>query len=150
MDDEKALAILVDHDRAQHQADSERRTKMLEAQQRIDEARLAISQLAAPAVKILACRLMGVDVDSEGRKITESRELTALEVLDRCGIPKLRAHAVAASIAQSAMDPVAGHPGWVEPEVGRGDENGGELDPASVDAQIAAFLAGARAQRDVA
>ncbi len=149
MDDDKTLAVLVEHDRANHQAETARRENALKAQMRIDEARLAISALALPAVQILAARLMGIDADDQGRKITESRELTALEVLDRCGIPKLRAHAVAASIASTAINPVEGHPGWVAPEID-GDETDRELDPGSVDAQIAAFLAGARAQRDVA
>jgi hypothetical protein len=114
-----------------------------------DEARLALAQLAEPAVKLIALRLMGIDVDWQGKPVTDDREETAWEVLSRIGVPRLRATAIAASIAAATQAPAPDSPGWVPPTEEDEDEAAKELDPATIDGQIQAFLDGARAQRDL-
>lgn len=142
------IELLVDRRVGQEGEDRERQAKLDAARRQVDDARLAIAGLAAPAVNLIGYRLAGRDVDWEGRPITEERIDIALSVLDRVGIPKLRATAIAASIAHAPTAAAPGSPGWEPPAVDAGDR-AEELDVGTVDAQIAAFLDGARVQRDV-
>ncbi len=145
--------VLADH--TGRRADQESASELADAARaKVDEARLQLAELAGPAVYLLALRLAGIENDNAGRAVTEDREKTALSVLDRCGMPKLRAHQIAASVVASSASPVAGHPGWTptsgEGGVGVGaDGEPGELDPSSVDAQIDSFMAGVRAAADL-
>lgn len=141
-----ALEVIAQNHRAQANADSDREEKLQESRFQVDEARLALSQLAKPAVAVIAMRLMGVDVDENGKPVTVDRESTALAVLDRIGIPKLRATAIAASMVSSTQMPAVGAPGWVPLENSEDDAIG----VGEVDAHIDAFLAGARAAKDLA
>ncbi len=111
-----------------------------------DEARLALTQLAIPSVQLIGARLMGVETDANKRPITKDREDTAWEVLSRVGVPRLRATAIAASISAATHAPAPDSPGWEPPDEDDSDE-AKELDPASYDAQIEAFVAGADAAR---
>lgn len=142
-----ALEIIVQARQEEQNREREMAERAEAARISADEARLALAGLAEPAVRVIACRLAGFEVDWDGRAVTKEREDTAWEVLSRIGVPRLRATAVAASIAATTHAPAPGSPGW-EP-----DEDDGrdvkELDPASVDAQIQAFLDGARAAKDL-
>jgi len=142
------IELLVDQRLGQEDADRLRQETLDQARRQVDEARLAIASLAAPAVTIIGLRLAGRDQDWDGRPVTDGRVEMALAVLDRVGIPKLRATAIAASIAHAPSAPAPGSPGWEPPQVEGGAE-AEELDVGTVDAQIAAFLDGARVQRDV-
>jgi hypothetical protein len=142
-----ALEILVDAQRGERDREREMAERAEAARTNADEARLALAQLAEPAVRLIAARLYGVEVDDGGRAVTKDREDTAWEVLSRIGVPRLRATAVAASIAAATRAPAPDSPGWDEGDDEEGREK--ELDPASVDAQIEAFLEGARAARDL-
>jgi hypothetical protein len=142
------IELLVDRRMGQEDEDRARAARLDEARRKVDEARLAIAQLAGPAVAIIACRLMGHTADWDGAAVTDERVETAMSVLDRVGIPKLRATAIAASIAHAPTSAAPGSPGWESPQVDAGGE-AEELDVGSVDAQIAAFLDGARIARDV-
>ncbi len=119
------------------------------SRQLADDARLALADLALPAVYIITQRLAGVEIDGNGKAITDDREDTAWEILSRVGVPRLRATAIAASISAAPNAPAPDSPGWVPPQLEDGDETK-ELDPASYDAQIESFLAGARAAKDLA
>ena len=110
-----------------------------------DEARLALAELAMPAVKLIAARLAGVELDNNGKPLTDDREDTAWEILSRVGVPRLRATAIAASISAAPNAPAPDSPGWIPPQLDDEDEQQA-LDPASYDAQIDAFLAGAEAK----
>jgi hypothetical protein len=111
-----------------------------------DEARLALTQLALPSVSIIGARLLGLPADDNGVAITKDREDTAWEILSRVGVPRLRATAIAASISAATHAPAPDSPGW-EPPDEDDDGEAKELDPASYDAQIEAFVAGADAAR---
>jgi hypothetical protein len=141
------IELLVDSRRAQQDADAERQARLDTARRRVDQARMDIAELAAPAVAIIARRLAGITQDWDNRPITDERVEIALTVLDRVGIPKLRATAIAASIASAPSAPAPGSPGWAPPQVDSGGTE--ELDVGSVDAQISAFLDGARLARDL-
>lgn len=142
------IELLVDRRVGQEGEDRARQERLDAARRKVDEARLAIAELAAPAVAVIGLRLAGADRDWDGRTVTDERVETALAVLDRVGIPKLRATAIAASIAHAPTSAAPGSPGWEPPAVdGAGGQE--ELDVGTVDAQIAAFLEGARVQRDV-
>lgn len=162
-----SLEIMV-RQQAREQTDAELiAARAEEARMHADAARLALAHLAEPAVRVIAARLAGAPaeggqgalkagtfpLDDEGRPVTREREDTAWEVLARIGVPRLRATAVAASIAAQTHAPAPLAPGWVDPALDGADdgreEDAKELDPASVDAQIVAFLEGARAQRDL-
>jgi hypothetical protein len=143
-----ALVHLVDHQQRERSAEQQLAERQEGARRYADEARLQLAELAAPAVAVIALRLSGSTEDWDGRTLNKEREDTAWEVLSRIGVPRLRATAVAASIVAQTSTPAPGSPGWEPDEIER--EEAAELDPASVDAQIEAFIAGARAQRDIA
>jgi hypothetical protein len=142
-----ALEIVALDQRAKAHASSDRDERLRKARDLVDEARLVLSELAAPAVAVIALRLQGIDTDWDGRPVTIDRETTAMAILDRVGIPKLRATAIAASLMSSTTTPAPGSPGWES--LPQGDGTDGELDPSSVDAHIQAFLDGARVARDL-
>lgn len=137
-----AIELLVDSSRREQSQQQEIVEKAQLARIQADAARLALAELAAPSVAVIALRLSGTTTDWDGRPITKDREDTAWEVLSRIGVPKLRATAVAASIAAHTAAPAPGAPGWEPPELDEEDEDKA-IDVASVDSQIEAFLAGA-------
>jgi hypothetical protein len=143
-----ALVHIVDS-RQQQQSDQREMAERAEhARDLADQARLDLAELAAPAVALIACQLTGVPNDWNDKPINKDRVDTAWEVLSRIGVPRLRATAIAASIAASTQAPAPDSPGWV-PEADDDEDEAAELDPASIDGQIDAFIAGARAQRDL-
>lgn len=139
-----ALELLVESRDSQDRAEDERRALIEQARAQVDDARTAIARLAEPAAAIVGLRLAGVDVDWNGDRITDARYEAALTVLDRVGIPKLRATAIAPSMAAAPRSPAPGSPGWA-PEAKPRDDAEAELDVGSVDAQIDAFIHGAEA-----
>jgi hypothetical protein len=134
------IELLADARRDNRDAEAKRQAMLDAARHQVDAARIAMASLAAPAVALIAARIHGEDADWDGRKVTDERIEMALTVLDRIGLPKLRATAIAASIAHAPHSPAPGSPGWA-PAVDGGDE-AEELDVGSVDAQITAFLEG--------
>lgn len=144
----QALDVILTGQRQDREASDAREALMDEARRSVDDARMALAELAAPAVAILALRLAGADKDWDGRAVTDERVDAALTVMDRVGIPKLRATAVAASIAAAPTRAAPGSPGW-EPAQVDGPGEAEQLDVGSVDAQIEAFLEGAKAARDL-
>lgn len=148
----EALELYGPHADEQHESDVKREEQQRRARERVDTARLALAELAEPAVKLIACRLFGVDVDDAGRAIDADREKVAWEVLSRVGVPKLRATAVAASLSASPTSPapIYGAYGVVDPGASTdGASADGEIDAASVDYQIDQFLRGAEAARNL-
>lgn len=143
-----ALVHIVDYQQREKTAERSLAERAEASRSLADEARLALAELASPAVAIIACRLAGLPADWDGVPVSKDREDTAWEVLSRIGVPRLRATAVAASIVAATNSPAPGSPGWEPPE-SDDQEDVKELDPASVDAQIESFLAGARAQREL-
>jgi hypothetical protein len=143
-----SLELVIAHREDERSREQQAAERAEAARSQADDARLALTSLAEPAVRVIAARLIGLEVDDENRKITKDREDTAWEVLSRIGVPRLRATAIAASISAFTHAPAPGSPGWVPPEVEDGEDGEDlELDPASVDAQIQAFLDGASAAR---
>jgi hypothetical protein len=143
-----ALDVVLDARRQQGRTEDEAQRRLDESRRRVDDARTALAELAEPAVGLISYVLAGKVNDDNGVRITEDRIDMALTVLDRVGIPKLRATAISASIAHAPSSPAPGSPGWEPPQVEDGDEEA-ELDVGSVDAQISAFLEGAHAARDL-
>lgn len=143
------LELLVDARQHQDRAEATIAERAETARQLADEARLALADLAGPAVAIIALRLAGSELDWDGKKVNKDREDTAWEVLSRIGIPRLRATAIAASISAQTQAVAPGSPGWVAPEIEEDADEVREIDPTSIDAQIESFLAGARAQKDL-
>lgn len=144
-----SLELLVDYRARENAQQAEIADRAENARKLADEARLALADLASPAVAIIALRLAGAEIDWDGRAVNKDREDTAWEVLSRIGIPRLRATAIAASISAQTQIVAPGSPGWVAPELDEDANEIKEIDPTSVDAQIQAFLDGARAQRDL-
>lgn len=159
-----SLEILVQSRKQEQTAEDEMLARAEIARDLADEARLALSMLAEPACQVIAMRLLGAPaeggqgalkagefpLDSNGRPVTKEREDTAWEVLARIGVPRLRATTIAASIAAQTRAPSPLSPGWVPPEdTDTEEENEDEATPTEIDAQIASFLAGARAQKDL-
>lgn len=143
------LVHVIEAQQDQAAADRTIAERAEESRTKVDEARLAMAELAGPSVAIIACRLAGLPNDWDGRPVSKEREDTAWELLSRVGIPRLRATAIAASIAASTGAPAPDSPGWVDPEDADDSDQEKELDPATIDGQIEAFIAGARAQRDL-
>lgn len=145
----EALELYQPHADGERDAEAQREEQQRDAREKVDTARLALAELAGPAVALIAMRLFGQDVDSAGRKINADREKVAWEVLSRVGVPKLRATAVAASISASptAPAPIYGAYGVVDQGASLDSEEQGEIDPMSVDFKIDEFLRGAAAAR---
>lgn len=148
------LEVLTQAQQQSFSAEQERETRMQRARELADEARLALSELAAPAVAIIGLRLAGHDTDWDGRAITDDRERTALQVLDRIGLGKLRLNAVRSSIAFETQSPTAiyGAYGKIDDgatPAGNSALDADAIDATTVDAQIASFLEGARVARDM-
>lgn len=161
-----SLELLVENRRQEQTAEQEMLERAEAARGLADEARLALASLAEPACRVIAARLMGAPaeggqgalkagefpLDENGRPVTKEREDTAWEILARIGVPRLRATAVAASMAAATRAPAPNSPGWVSPELEGEDVEDSEdskVTPSEIDSQIAAFLEGARAQRDL-
>jgi hypothetical protein len=138
-----SVELLVGSRREHENEEARRQAQLDEGRRNVDAARLAMAALAEPAVRVIAHRLLGDTIDERGVKVTDERLDAALAVLDRIGIPKLRATAIAASIAAAPTNAAPGSPGWEPPQVeGRDDE---AIDVGSVDTMISAFLEGAAA-----
>jgi hypothetical protein len=138
-----SLELLVGSRREQEGADALRQQQLDAGRRNVDAARLAMAALAEDAVKVVACRLWGLTQDEAGVRVTDERLDAALVVLDRIGIPKLRATAIAASIAAAPTNAAPGSPGWEPPQVEDGANEA--IDVGSVDAMISIFLEGAAA-----
>jgi hypothetical protein len=142
-----ALELSTAHWRREQDVDRTLEERAERSRMLADEVRLALAELAMPAVTLIAARLAGVELDDNKKPITDEREDTAWEILSRVGVPRLRATAIAASISAAPNAPAPDSPGWVPPQLDDGDGEQKELDPASYDAQIESFLAGADAKR---
>lgn len=146
----EALELYGAHADEERDSAAQREERQREAREKIDQARIALAELAGPAVAIIALRLYGHDVDPSGRAVDSEREKVAWEVLSRVGVPKLRATAVAASLSASPSTPapIYGAYGVVDQggSLSAAGEQG-EIDPTSVDYQIDQFLQGAAAAR---
>jgi hypothetical protein len=141
-----AVELLIDHQRREQDQQRQIAEKAEDARLKADAARLALAGLAEEAVRVIMYRLIAspaeggqgalkageFPLDEAGRPVTKEREDTAWEILSRIGVPRLRATAVAASIAAHTVSPGPGSPAAA---IGVGE----------VDAQIEAFLAGADA-----
>lgn len=143
-----ALELILDARRGENDAASAVREQSEKARAQADAARLALAVLAEKCCHVIALRLLGEPFDDAGRPLTKDREDTAWEVLSRIGVPKLRATAIAASMAASTHAPAPGSPGWVPPD-DRADDEELELTGGEVDERIQAFLDGARLGADV-
>jgi hypothetical protein len=153
-----AVELLIDHQRREQDQQRQIAEKAEDARLKAEAARLALAGLAEEAVRVIMYRLIAspaeggqgalkageFPLDEAGRPVTKEREDTAWEILSRIGVPRLRATAVAASIAAHTVSPGPGSPGWEPPEEDA-EEGAAAIGVGEVDAQIEAFLAGADA-----